>query len=66
MGMPVDQFTELAYEALSKGDDYISIGVMGMPGTDASKEVTAKHEQLVPLQRAGFERLSAAMRGRDR
>ncbi|KAF2099669.1 oxidoreductase [Rhizodiscina lignyota] len=54
-GMPVDQFTELAWKGLASGDDQIIIGDLGPPG---SKGVAEPFKEIVPKRREVFETLS--------
>jgi len=59
-GMPVDQFTELAFDALVAGNDQIIIGDLGPPG---AVELAGLYKDIVPKRRTAFEILSKLMRG---
>ena len=54
LGMPVDKFTDAAYEGLASGKDQIVIGAIGPAET---------FNEIVDKRRLAFENLSKLMRG---
>ena len=54
LGMPVDQFVNLAYEGIVRGEDQIVVGSIGP---------AQAFNQLIDTRRATFESLARMMRG---
>lgn len=54
LGMPIDRFTEAAYNGLVSGSDQIIIGSVGPADT---------FNEIVDKRRATFENLAKMMRG---
>lgn len=61
MGMPVDAFTEQAYNGLASGKDEVSVGGMGIPGTPEATKVTALMEEVASKRQEAFTVLSEFM-----
>jgi hypothetical protein len=57
LGMPLDKFTENAYQGLVSGEDTITVGALMMPG---AKEVIA---EIVEKRRTMFNQLAKLIRG---
>jgi hypothetical protein len=61
-GMPVDEFTEIAYTALAAGKDEVIIGTVGL-GKGYDKE---KFHAIVNGRRDAFQWLADIMAGRSK
>lgn len=62
LGMPVNVFTEQAYEGLCGGEETLIVGGLGMPGTDAAKKMTEEFKEMEKLQQSAFGTMSQALK----
>ena len=61
IGMPLDEFSDKAYEGLMAGEDQIIIGTVGLAGEGGPAEMFL---EVVEKRRSVFEWLSKMMLGR--
>jgi len=61
MGMPLDEFSNKAFDLLETGVDQIIIGTVGRPG---NAEMTAMFLEVIEKRRSLFEWLSNIILGR--
>ena len=62
LGMPLDEFTDKAYEGMMAGKDHIIIGTVGPAGPGSPAEM---YLEVVEQRRSVFEWLSKMMLGRS-
>lgn len=61
MGMPLEEFSETAYQELNSGKDTIIIGTVGRPGPDGQAEM---FQEVIEKRRKVFDWLSKIILGR--
>ena len=62
LGMPLDEFTDKAYEGMMAGKDHVIIGTVGPAGPGGQAEM---YLEVVEKRRSVFEWLSKMMLGRS-
>ncbi len=62
LGMPLDEFSDKAYEGMMAGKDHIIIGTVGPAGSGGPAEM---YLEVVEKRRSVFEWLSKIMLGRS-